>query len=115
LIVFIVGKFGINQYNFFFLQLKYASGSLRPYVSMDYSSKYQPANSSSAAEPVEADDLLKTLEEYLPQDFLTNHNEFIDVVRNDYTAFKPLGEKIQEYTRENDDGSVEKFEIFKVL
>lgn len=82
---------------------------------MDYSSKYQPASSSSTTEPVEADDLLKTLEEYLPQDFLTNHNKFIDVVRNDYTTFKPLGEKIHEYTRENDDGSVEKFEIFKVM
>lgn len=81
---------------------------------MEYSAKYQPASASSSVEQVQADDVLKTLEEYLPQDYLANHNEFIDVVRNDYTAFKPLGEKILEYTREKDDGSVETFEIFKV-
>ncbi|KAK4510365.1 Up in starvation [Mucor velutinosus] len=95
------------------LQLKYASGSLRPFVSMEYSAKYQPASSSSSVEQVQADNVLTTLEEYLPQGYLTSHNEFIDVVRNDYTTFKPLGEKIREYTREKDDGSVETFEIFK--
>lgn len=81
---------------------------------MGYSAKYQPASSSSSVEQVQADDVLTTLEEYLPQGYLTNHNEFIDAVRNDYSTFKPLGEKIHEYTREKDDGSVETFEIFKV-
>lgn len=81
---------------------------------MEYSAKYQPASSSSSVEQVQADNVLQTLEEYLPQGYLTNHDEFIDVVRSDFTSFKPLGEKIYEYTRENDNGSVENFEIFKV-
>ncbi|KAI8638809.1 acyl-CoA N-acyltransferase [Parasitella parasitica] len=95
------------------LKLKYASGSLRPFISMDYSSKYQAASSSSISEDSQADDLIKILEDYLPRGYLTNQNEFTDVIRSDYTTFKPLGEKIHEYTRENDDGSLEQFEIFK--
>ncbi|KAI7907161.1 acyl-CoA N-acyltransferase [Cokeromyces recurvatus] len=96
------------------LKIKYTSGSLRPFVEITYSSQYSsPSSSSSINEPVAADDLLKTLDPYLPQHYLTNYNNFIDAVIDDYTAFKPLGEKIQEYSQENNDGSVEYFEIYK--
>ncbi|CEP13354.1 hypothetical protein [Parasitella parasitica] len=95
------------------LKLKYASGSLQPFISMEYSSKYQPPSPSFTTESVQADDLLKTLEDFLPRGYLTKQNEFIDVVRNDYTKFKPLGEKVHEYTQENNDGTLEQFEIYK--
>ncbi|KAI9469796.1 MAG: acyl-CoA N-acyltransferase [Benjaminiella poitrasii] len=97
------------------LKIKYTSGSLRPFVEMNYSSQYTKSSSSSSSveEPVKADDLLQKLDSYLPRNYSTNYSEFIDTVLNDYTAFKPFGEKIQEYSRENNDGSIDHFEIYK--
>jgi histone acetyltransferase 1 len=95
-------------------QIEYTSGSLCPFVEMSYSEKYVPASSSSNENPIHADETLKMLEEYLPKDYLSDYDSFVDAVETDHERFKPMGDKIQEYTRENRDGSVEHFEIYKV-
>jgi hypothetical protein len=83
---------------------------------LSYSEKYVPASTSSSSnnDEIHADETLKTLEEYLPKNYLSNYDSFVDAVEMDYDTFKPLGEKIQEYSRENRDGSMENFEIYKV-
>lgn len=81
---------------------------------MDFSSNYVPVSSSSDTNIVDVDNVLGTLKEFLPQDVSTNYDQFVDIVKQDYKSFKPLGEKIEEYSRENSDGSVDHFEIYKV-
>ncbi|KAI8075456.1 acyl-CoA N-acyltransferase [Gilbertella persicaria] len=89
------------------IQIKYTSGSLRPYLKIHYSQKYPSLASANA------DDLSKTLSEHLPAHYLTNEDQFISTVKHDYETFRPLGEKVQEYTRESNDGTMEYFEIYK--
>lgn len=86
-------------------QLQYTSGSLVPYLKVDYSSKY------NGSYPI--DNITKVLNEHLPKMYLTNQDSFIDSVKTDHIQFKPIGEKIHEYTREVKHGN-EHFEIYKV-
>ncbi|KAI8973576.1 acyl-CoA N-acyltransferase [Mycotypha africana] len=96
------------------IKIKYTSGSLKPYVEINYTDKYkaQTPSSSTKAE-VEADDINAILGELLPKERIDNYHQFIDAVKRDYTTFRPLGDKVQEYTKENNDGSIDHFEIYK--
>ncbi|CDH48914.1 histone acetyltransferase type b catalyticsubunit [Lichtheimia corymbifera JMRC:FSU:9682] len=97
------------------IQLSYTSGSLRLYPRVDYSAKYQSASgsSSSNSDQVHADDVFGMIKEYLPSDCIGNADEFTRVVLEDAKTFKPIGEKIHEYSREGDQGEDEHFEIYK--
>jgi hypothetical protein len=79
---------------------------------------------------IKKDHVYKTLEEFLPKgrpildiyidnmtklkkqmknvDCVKNKAEFVDVVYKDYESFKPVGEKIKEYEKEDST-----FEIYK--
>lgn len=74
-------------------------------MKVDYSSKY------NGSYPI--DNITKVLNEHLPKMYLTNQDSFIDSVKTDHIQFKPIGEKIHEYTREVKHGN-EYFEIYKV-
>ncbi|KAG1139233.1 hypothetical protein G6F37_009881 [Rhizopus arrhizus] len=86
------------------IKLQYTSGSLVPYLKVDYSSKY------NGSYPI--DNITKVLNEHLPKMYLTNQDSFINSVKTDHIQFKPIGEKIHEYTREVKHGN-EHFEIYK--
>lgn len=47
-------------------------------------------------------------------DCIGNADEFTRVVLEDAKTFKPIGEKVHEYSREGDQGEDEHFEIYKV-
>lgn len=51
---------------------------------------------------------------YIALDCIGNADEFTRVVLEDAKTFKPIGEKIHEYSREGDQGEDEHFEIYKV-
>ncbi|KAI8380970.1 acyl-CoA N-acyltransferase [Radiomyces spectabilis] len=97
------------------IKIYYTSGSLRPYLHIDYSDKYVPASSSKSdgAPEVQADDIEAILKGYLPPDYCKNYDEFSRYVREDSVDFKPNGEKLAEYTRESEEGEEETFEIYK--
>ncbi|KAI9314198.1 acyl-CoA N-acyltransferase [Dichotomocladium elegans] len=99
------------------IQLSYSSGSLRLYPRIDYKQKYQSATNSSApgatAEHIRADDVFGILKEYLPPDLISNGDEFQRAVLEDAKSFRPIGEKIHEYSRENEDGSSFKSSKFR--
>ncbi|CEI87586.1 hypothetical protein G6F70_005007 [Rhizopus microsporus] len=86
------------------IELKYSSGSLQPFLNIQYSSKYSGSYS--------IDDVWKTLQEYFPQGYITKQDDFIEAVKRDHTTFRPIGEKIHEYTRDGEKGE-EHFEIYK--
>lgn len=86
------------------INLKYASGSLEPYLDIQYSSKYKGSHA--------IDNVTEILKEYLPKNYLTSQDKFIDNVKRDHTQFKPMGEKIHQYNREGQEGQ-DHFEIYK--
>ena len=89
--------------------MEYTAGALRPFFQVEYSQKYTESGSSTTADNVTADPIFEILAEYLPKPFFTNHDDFVDAVKTDAETFKPLGEKIAEYTKEGD----EHYEIYK--
>ncbi|KAI8580779.1 hypothetical protein K450DRAFT_235937 [Umbelopsis ramanniana AG] len=93
------------------IQLYYASGSLATYFHLDYAEKFQGvASSSSEAEPLAADDIEGKLREFIPHDYMTNYDRFLEKVKEDEASFRPLGEKVHEYSL--NDGK-DQFEIYK--
>lgn len=91
------------------IKLGYTSGALRPFLQVEYSQKYAPASSSTTtAESVNPDNVFEILGEYLPKNYITHYNDFIDAVKADAETFKPYGEKIAEYVQNE-----EHFEIYK--
>ncbi|KAI9260837.1 acyl-CoA N-acyltransferase [Sporodiniella umbellata] len=86
------------------INLQYTSGSLQPYLDISFSSKYE------GSYPV--DDIRSLLQECLPKGLLSNQDRFYEQVMKDHQQFKPLGEKVHEYSREGLDGE-EQFEIYK--
>ncbi|KAG2214276.1 hypothetical protein INT47_000832 [Mucor saturninus] len=86
------------------IKLDYTSGGLTTLLRVDYSQKYIPEK--------DVDNVFDTLSEYLHRGYLTDHDRFMDAVKTDAESFKPLGEKISEYTREID-GITQHFEIYK--
>lgn len=87
----------------YIVQLDYTSGGLSTLLQVDYTEKYTAAT---------VDNVFDTLAEYLHQGYLTDRHRFMDAVKKDAETFKPLGEKITEYTRETN-GTEEHFEIYK--
>ncbi|KAG2184807.1 hypothetical protein INT43_000720 [Umbelopsis isabellina] len=92
------------------IQLYYASGSLATYFHLDYSEIFQGVSSSTAGEELRADDIEGKLREFISHDYKTNHDQFTEKVRQDAKEFRPIGEKVHEYSLK--DGQ-EHFEIYK--
>ncbi|GAB5588337.1 histone acetyltransferase 1 [Umbelopsis nana] len=93
------------------IQLYFASGSLATYFHLEYSEKFQGVSSSSSGgDTVTADDIEGKLREFIPHDYTTNYDQFIDTVKEDEKSFRPHGEKVHEYSL--NDGK-DRFEIYK--
>jgi len=75
------------------IDLRFASGSLHQYFSVNYTSKL-PSSST-------VDDIEGTIENFIPQDYERDEAAFLKVVQQDSIAFKPSGEKIYSYTRQS--------------
>ncbi|KAG2224983.1 hypothetical protein INT45_000104 [Circinella minor] len=99
------------------IKISYTSGSLRIYPCIDYKQKYEPGSSSSAtttATPEGPDDVSNMLLDFLPkQDCFSNYDEFVRAVQEDAESFRPIGEKIHEYSRESSESGEEHFEIYR--
>ncbi|KAI8081698.1 acyl-CoA N-acyltransferase [Halteromyces radiatus] len=98
------------------IEIKYTNGSLRAFVDITYSAKYQPSSSSSfsSGSPIEADDIAGPLKKYMSQDTTTNIDAFDKSVKEDAATFRPLGEKVYEYQVEADaENEDEDYEIYK--
>ncbi|KAI8141842.1 acyl-CoA N-acyltransferase [Fennellomyces sp. T-0311] len=97
------------------IKISYASGSLRIYPRIDYDQKYEPSSSSSTdAAPEAADDVYGMILDFLPkQDCYSNYDEFLRMVQEDAESFRPIGEKVHEYTQQSDTGEEEHFEIYR--
>ncbi|WWC60146.1 histone acetyltransferase type B catalytic subunit [Kwoniella dejecticola CBS 10117] len=74
------------------IQLKFASGSLRQYLSINYDAKI-----TSTATP--ADEIEGQLYKFIPPDYTKSELDFKRIVERDAETFKPLGEKIGSYVR----------------
>ncbi|KAG9225914.1 hypothetical protein CCMSSC00406_0006464 [Pleurotus cornucopiae] len=73
------------------IDLRFASGSLVPYLSVNYSAKL-PSTST-------VDDVEGTLSQFIPSDYLTDEAAFLAQVEQDGTTFKPSGQLIHSYVR----------------
>ncbi|SAL96284.1 hypothetical protein [Absidia glauca] len=116
--VFTYPLFGIPETAFGYkdlaIKIRYAPGSLRAHVSIEFGEQYQPSTSSSSTEaPVVADNISGILKEYMAPDTTTNVDEFVNHVEKDRTEFKPMGEKVHEYQVETEDGEEGDYEIYK--
>ncbi|WWC87700.1 histone acetyltransferase type B catalytic subunit [Kwoniella dendrophila CBS 6074] len=76
------------------IQLKFASGSLRQYLSINYDAKL-----NSTATP--SDEIEGTLYKFIPPDYTKSDLDFKRQVEKDAETFKPLGEKINSYIRKS--------------
>ncbi|OCF74848.1 histone acetyltransferase type B catalytic subunit [Kwoniella mangroviensis CBS 8886] len=74
------------------IQLQFASGSLRQFLSITYDSKL-----NSPATP--SDEIEGTLYKFIPPDYTKSEMDFSKLVEKDSSEFKPLGEKIGSYVR----------------
>ena len=86
------------------VQVYYTPGGLRTFVGVKYTEKVDPANSGG----LKADNVVSALAEWLPADFITNIDKFVAAVEED-AVFKPFGEKLSQYRREE-----EVYEVYKV-
>ncbi|KAF7294688.1 Histone acetyltransferase type B catalytic subunit [Mycena indigotica] len=81
----------IYGYNGLTIDLRFASGSLAPFLNIKYAKKL---DSSSTVDDVEG-----TLAKFLPEDVYRDEKSFLERVEVDSIAFKPPGELIRTYTR----------------
>lgn len=72
------------------LDLRFASGSLAPYLSVRYSDKLAAAT---------VDDAKGKLSRHLHPDFIRTEDEFTKRVEQDALSFRPMGTKIASYVR----------------
>ncbi|KAI8874711.1 acyl-CoA N-acyltransferase [Backusella circina FSU 941] len=84
------------------LTISFASGSLRAFVQVNHTEQYEDTLD------IKKDDILNTLNEFLPKDNPKTKAEFVDTVYKDFETFKPIGEKIKEYEKGDS-----LFEIYK--
>ncbi|RUP48492.1 acyl-CoA N-acyltransferase [Jimgerdemannia flammicorona] len=102
------------------IKLFYASGSLATYFDVSYSSKISESSTASSSKATAAaaaaveDDVVAKMREFIPHDYITNHDVFMHTVRLDARSFVPLGEKIYEYRARNEGGETE-FEIYQAF
>lgn len=73
------------------VDLKFASGSLLPYLGISYSQKL-PAQSA-------VDEIEESLKKFIPSDYSKDETEFLKRVEEEATSFKPIGEMIFSYSR----------------
>ncbi|KAI0737870.1 histone acetyltransferase type B catalytic subunit [Daedaleopsis nitida] len=73
------------------IDLKFASGSLAQYLHVRHSERLP---SSSAVDEIEP-----TISKFIPAEFFTDEEKFLERVEHDAVNFKPYGEKIYSYTR----------------
>ncbi|CAG8686595.1 8273_t:CDS:1 [Ambispora leptoticha] len=91
------------------IKLYYASGSLSTYFNVSYDQKITEI--TPAAQP---DDVMGKIKEFIPNDFITNYDTFLNIVESDSLNFRPMGKKIGEYhIRRNDEVDDTKYEIYK--
>ncbi|RXK37212.1 histone acetyltransferase type B catalytic subunit [Tremella mesenterica] len=74
------------------VSLEFSSGSLRQHLTISHSAQL----SSSATPP---DDIEGILYKFIPPDYSKSSEDFDRLVQEDSLKFKPLGEKIGEYSR----------------
>ncbi|KAG0171964.1 histone acetyltransferase 1 [Apophysomyces sp. BC1034] len=91
------------------IKIHHSAGSLQPFFSVSYLSQYEP---EADDKQVEADDVEAKLKESV-EGYITNYDEFIRIVREDPEKFRPIGEKVNEYSWEGENGDEEHFEIYK--
>lgn len=82
------------------IKLYYASGSLTTYFDVTYDKKA----------PL-ADNAVERIKEFIPNDFITNYDTFLQTIKSDSENFRPMGEKFSEYRLNDDDDRV--YEIYK--
>ncbi|KAI7862154.1 acyl-CoA N-acyltransferase [Spinellus fusiger] len=89
------------------IKIHFASGSMQPFLRVEYADKYKghTGNELGGLKPAAIE---ATLRKYMSNDIITDYSEFLCVVQQDAEAFKPIGEKVGEYSMEE-----EHFEIYK--
>ncbi|CAJ0644044.1 6555_t:CDS:2 [Entrophospora sp. SA101] len=87
------------------IKMYYASGSLATYFDVSYDKQIQGVGSKSIA-----DEFIVNIKKYIPDDFITNYDVFIQTVQSDAYSFKPMGEKICEYNIDDEDDT--SYEIY---
>ena len=75
------------------MQLRFASGSLKQYIHVEYEKKFPETDS------VKADNPETILYEFIPPSYSTLAPEFAKIVAQDAQDFKPLGTKIGAYKK----------------
>ncbi|KAJ3118243.1 histone acetyltransferase 1 [Phlyctochytrium bullatum] len=87
------------------LRIHFAAGSLRTYIKFSYSARIDdeasagPSSSDGdVSQAAKAQDVMAPLLEKLPKEFTNNYNAFMEFVSLDERSFKPMGEKIHEYS-----------------
>ncbi|KAG7441079.1 histone acetyltransferase type B catalytic subunit [Guyanagaster necrorhizus] len=73
------------------IDMRFASGSLVQFLSIEYAEKL---GASSTVDDVEG-----TLKDFIPLEYYTDLAEFVAKVEEDASSFKPLGEMIHSYSR----------------
>ncbi|KAF8655817.1 hypothetical protein AX16_002902 [Volvariella volvacea WC 439] len=81
----------IYGYNDLVIDLKFTSGSLKQYLSIQYSEKLEATTT--------VDDVEDILSQFIPEGYFTEESEFLACVEEDATNFRPAGQLIYSYTR----------------
>ncbi|KAJ3798027.1 histone acetyltransferase type B catalytic subunit [Lentinula aff. detonsa] len=91
----------IYGYKDLIIDLKFASGSLKQYLSVKWSDKLQSVDT--------VDNVDGTMREFLSEGIETNEDAFRSQVQEDATSFKPSGKMIYSYTRSASKGKGKSF------
>ncbi|KAG0705310.1 acyl-CoA N-acyltransferase [Suillus ampliporus] len=81
----------IYGYQDLVIDLRFASGSLAPYLSVRYAQKLDASTTVDNVEGI--------LKEFIPPDYDTEEAAFLARVQEDAVSFRPLGNLIHSYTR----------------
>ncbi len=96
------------------LKLFYGAGSLTTYLGVSYSSKLgQTESTRTLALTAPPENVHAKMADKLVPGFYDNYESFMHQVQSDAQSFKPMGEKMGEYTLEEGSDSMT-FEFYKV-
>ncbi|ORY95418.1 acyl-CoA N-acyltransferase [Syncephalastrum racemosum] len=99
------------------ITLSYTSGSLRLHPLIKSEAEFKPADAEKKGiklpAEVKSDDVRGLLFKHLPKDWVLNTDDFIRLAQEDADQFRPIGEKIHEYTKQDEEGTDEHYEIYK--
>lgn len=88
--------------------MEFAAGSLYTYFGVSYDEKFK-------ADGIVAPDIETPVLNKLTKEYTSNHEAFMKQVEVDRLKFRPLGDKVHEYTRVDRETSEEQvFEIYRV-